>query len=287
MFLELLQSKQINYPSGSALEYYNDEFFVVGDDANYVLCLNKTFNETRKINLFEFDGIRIPKVDKPDLECATILNDILYILGSGSKMPERGYVFTVNLKDNSTEKKSMHSFFSKIESQKIIQEINIEGLANYKDKLLFFNRGNTQESNHLIITSVGIFENSNTNNLSIIPIETGQLNGVNLGISDACIDEQNDLLFVTASAEDTNNAYDDGTILGSVIGIVPNFSTQLKEPCIKINQVIKLGEEHTIFSAQKIEAICITAQSENKYHLSLVADNDDGKSVLFDIKLTI
>ena len=26
MILKLLQSKQINYPSGSALEYYNDEF---------------------------------------------------------------------------------------------------------------------------------------------------------------------------------------------------------------------------------------------------------------------
>ena len=287
MILKLLQSKQINYPSGSALEFYNDEFFVVGDDINYILCLDKAFHETRKIKLFEFDGIRIPKVDKPDLECATILNDILYILGSGSKMPQRGYVFTVNLKDNSTEKKSMHSFFSKIESQKIIQEINIEGLANYKDKLLFFNRGNTQESNHLIITSVGIFENSNTNNLSIIPIETGQLNGVNLGISDACIDEQNDLLFVTASAEDTNNAYDDGAILGSVIGIVPNFSTKLNTHSLEIKAVIKLDEANDVFLEQKIEAICITEQFENKYQITLVADNDDGKSVLFGIELTI
>lgn len=287
MILKLLQSKQINYPSGSALEFYNDEFFVVGDDINYILCLDKAFHETRKIKLFEFDGIRIPKADKPDLESATILNDILYILGSGSKMPQRTYAFTVNLRDESIAKKSMHSFFSKIESQKIIQEINIEGFANYKDRLLFFNRGNTPEPNYLIITSLAIFENSDVNDLRIIPIEIGKLNGVNLGISGACIDEQNDILFITASAEDTNNAYDDGAILGSVIGIVPNFSTKLNTHSLEIKAVIKLDEANDVFLEQKIEAICITEQFENKYQIALVADNDDGKSVLFGIELTI
>jgi hypothetical protein len=55
-----------------------------------------------------------------------------------------------------------------------------------------------------------------------------------LGISGACYDEKNDVLFLTASAEDTNNAYDDGEIIGSTLAIVYNAYQKLDNQSLEI-----------------------------------------------------
>ena len=69
-----------------------------------------------------------------------------------------------------------------------------------------------------------------------MPITIGKLNEINLGISGACYDEKNDILLLTASAEDTSNAYDDGEIIGSVIGVVYNAYQKLNSQEIVIDE---------------------------------------------------
>ena len=287
MQINFLRNKIIDYPSGSALEYYNNVLYVVGDDVNYILCLDEGWNKINELKLFEFNGIRIPKPDKPDLECATIIGDMLYVIGSGSKSPQRDVTFLINLSNNKIKKISTAAFYAIFKDRNLVSEMNIEGFTDCKDKLLFFNRGNTQQPNQLIITDQKILKKQFPDKFKVMPIKIGMLNNIALGISGACYDEKNDILLLTASAENTNNAYDDGEIIGSAIGIVYNVYQKLNEKEFVIDELIELGKINPIFTKQKIESVCITSQAGGKYTCTLVADNDDGKSVLFEIEIIV
>ena len=287
MYINFLRHKTIPYPSGSALEFRNNVLYVVGDDINYVLCLDNDWNEINRIVLFEFDGDRIPKPDKPDLECATIIADVLYLMGSGSKSPQRDVAFIVDLFTGKIKKINTAAFYAIFRDRKLVQEMNIEGFSVCKDQLLFFNRANTTQGNQLIITDTKIIEKQLPNKFKIIPINIAPLENIPLGISGACYDAIQDRLFLTASAEDTSNAYDDGKIIGSVLAIVDNAYEQLTKPTLDIHPLIYLDKVHSAFTEQKIESICITESKNNFYKCTLVADNDDGKSQLFEIEILI
>ena len=49
MNLKLLRHSMIDYPSGSALEYYKEVLYVIGDDVNYILCLDAAWKEVKHI----------------------------------------------------------------------------------------------------------------------------------------------------------------------------------------------------------------------------------------------
>lgn len=287
MQVQYLKNKIINYPSGSALEFYNNVLYIIGDDVNYILCLDEQWNEINRIKLFDFDGQRIPKPEKPDLECATIINDMLYVVGSGSKSPQRDVAFIIDLSEEKIKRISTASFYAIFRDRNLIAEMNIEGFTDCKNKLLFFNRGNTTQPNQLIVTDQKILKKQFPDKFKVIPIKIETLNGVALGISGSCYDETNDVLFLCASAEDTNNAYDDGEILGSVLAVVNDASHQLNHQQLEIDKLIVLDTIDDAFKKQKIESICIIKKESKNYTCTLVADNDDGKSVLFEITISI
>jgi len=287
MQINFLRNKIIDYPSGSALEYRNNILYVIGDDVNYILCLDKNWNEVNHLKLFEYEGVRIPKPEKPDLECATIIGDMLYVVGSGSVSPQRDVAFLVNLAEEKIKKISTAAFYSIFRDRNLIAEMNIEGFTDCKDKLLFFNRGNSQQPNQLIITDQKILKKQFPDRFKVMPVKIGKLNNINLGISGACYDEINDILLLTASAEDTSNAYDDGKIIGSVLAIIDNAYEQLSKSVLDIEQIIYLDKIDNAFKEQKIESICITESKNNFYKCTLVADNDDGKSQLFEIEIVL
>lgn len=286
MQIKLNRFKTIDYPSGSALEFYDNTLFLIGDDSNKVICLDNNWSIINTIQLFEFDGKRIPKPDKADLECATIIGQTLYIVGSGSKSPQRDVAFLVDLLTTNIEKTNLTAFYSNIRNNESINELNFEGFTVCKDKLLWFNRANSKQDNQLIVSSQSILQQQ-TESFEIIPINIGNINDIPLGISGASYCEKNDILFITASVEDTENAYDDGKILGSAIAIIQNFSEKLKHKNLEIDELILLDKVDNVFIQQKIEAICIVEQTDNIYKCSLVADNDTGNSVLFEIEIEI
>jgi hypothetical protein len=277
----------LEYPSGSALEFYKDNLYVVGDDINYILCLDKQWNEINKIKLFDYDGIRIPKPEKPDLECAAIVDDILYVVGSGSKSPQRDVAFIINLTENKVKKISTAAFYSIFKDRNLINEMNIEGFTGCKDKLLFFNRGNTLQPNLLIITDQKVLKKQFPDKFKVIPVVLGKLHDFDMGISGACYDVINDILFLSASAENTSNAYDDGEIMGSAIAIVYDAYKKLNNKELVIDELIDLNKTDDLFLKQKIESVCLTDHSGNHFSFVLVADNDDGKSVLFELQMEL
>lgn len=286
MQIQLLRHKIIDYPSGSALEYHNHTLYLIGDDVHYILCLDEHWDVQRQLRLFEYNGERIPKPEKPDLECATIIGETLYVMGSGSLSPQRDVAFIVQLSNNRVKRINTGLFYGIFRNMGLIQEMNIEGFTDCKDRLLFFNRGNTTQPNQLIVTDHKILQKQFPDKFKVMPVAIGTLGNVALGISGACYDARRDILLLTASAEDTSNSYDDGTIVGSVIGVVHNAYAQLNKQTFAIDALLPLETIDPAFAQQKIESICITAAADT-YRCTLVADNDDGKSVLFEIEITV
>lgn len=287
MKIHLLRNDLIAYSSASAIEYSNGILYVIGDDVNYILCLDLAWNVVREIKLFDFEGNRIPKPQKPDLESACFVNGFLYILGSGSLSPQRDVAFIVHPDDGIAKKINTAAFFALFRDKALIKEINIEGFTSCKDKLLFFNRGNISQSNQLIITDHKILKSQFPDRFKVMPVQSRNLNNIQLGISGACYDSVNDILLLTASAEDTDNAYDDGQVLGSAVAVVFDAYHKLETEELIIDTWIDLEEVDDIFRFQKIESICIVGQENRNYDCVLVADNDDGSSRLFQISIEI
>lgn len=285
MNITLKKYKSIDYPSGSALEFHHNVIYLIGDDSNKILCLNNGLDITSQIKLFDFDGDRIPKKDKPDFEACTILNNQLFIFGSGSKIPQRTSLYIFDIDTQQIAIKSLQSLYENMIATNDIQELNIEGITTINNSFLFFNRANNKQQNKLII-----LDDFNPNDLAntalkFVLIEIENFKGYQLGISGATYFQENDIMYLTASAEDTDNAYDDGEIVGSVLYIIHNASSVFLQDKIVLNGPIILEEIDVTLSKQKIESVCVLSYNEHSTDLILVADNDNGKSELFMISI--
>src|SRR5450432_3228640 len=91
MKLELLDFTELeNYPSGSGIEFYNDNIYIVGDHSANLLVLNKKWTKPILINLFDAADKKASSPDKsnPDLESMSVLSvdkkPHLLIIGTGS-----------------------------------------------------------------------------------------------------------------------------------------------------------------------------------------------------------
>jgi hypothetical protein len=89
------------------------------------------------------------------------------------------------------------------------------------------------------------------------------------------------------SSEATNNAYDDGVIGDSYIGWVNGINQKLQQPDIMLDGLINLSEVSAAFKGEKIEGLCIESANGDELILHLIADNDQGESRLFNVRLEI
>lgn len=269
----------LSFPSASAVETNNNNIYLIGDDSNKILLLNSEFDVLEEIVLFEFDGHRIPKKEKPDFEACTIIDNQLMIFGSGSLLPQRGFLYTYHLDNRTIEKTDLSKFYQTIHSKDKFDELNIEGLTTIDHQFLFFNRANNKQQNTLIIVE-NFFDSIQHLHEDVIcryvDIEIQALYDHVLGISGAAYSIEKDQLFITASAENTDNAYDDGEIIGSVLCIVDNASEKLKKEKLIIENYIILETIDDRLKKQKIESVSFFNDN-----IILVADNDNGKSEVF------
>ena len=284
MRLKLSNSKILDYPSGSALEYFNDQLYLIGDDSSELLILDTDFNLISRNQIFYSDELRIPKAVKPDFECATTINDELVIIGSGSLTPFRNRCFKFNYKLGTFKEYDLSNLYNLFKSFHEIKEVNIEGLTLCHDLLLFFNRANLKQENSLFVVDSNFFLDENISQVELLPIEIAQYKEIPMGISGAHYDSEFDILYVSVSAEATENAFDDGEIIGSGLAIMHNAFQKIKSnKKIVFDQFIDLADIDKKFEKQKIESITIQKNIGSKDIIFLVADNDDGKSVLFEL----
>lgn len=281
-----------NFPSGSGIEYHDEKVFLVGDDAREVLVMNKRWKELERIPLFESTEDRIPKKIKSDLEATTVVvvNSIprLLILGSGSREEHRNKAILLDLDSYLKDEFDLTLFYNRIKEAGIT-DLNIESAATLEEgHIILGNRGSKKNpDNHLIITKNTFWKHPAEAELEILPIKLpGKDNKLkNAGISGLTYAPKNDWLLFTASTEDTDNPVDDGPIGDSYLGIIENASRKIGRRDMKVNELINLREAEKSLKGYKIESVCVTSEKNERAKLQLVADNDDGVSSLFKVRV--
>lgn len=283
----LTDAKKLNdYPSASAIEYLDGQFFIMGDDANNMLVLDSNLVIKDSIPFYSYPGKRIPKNIKHDLEAEALYkggsSPVLFLFGSGS-LPPRNTGWRYSLKTKVKDSFPLESLYTEIKLSGV-KEINIEGACFIPHFLILSNRGNkSYPNNHLIFLSEKFWEKNY--NITICLVGENSDSASFKGVSGLAYATQSDQLILTVSTEDTRSAHEDGTIGKSYLWIIKKISEKNKSKIIKTDEVIDLESIDSRFKGQKIESVCVTSEAKDFIYLALAADNDDGSSTLFKMKI--
>lgn len=278
-----------NVPSASGIIKFKEDFYAIGDDSPYLFHLDKRFNPLTKTRIHsteKLDGATIPKFDKPDFEAMALVSATeILVFGSGSKSPERDVCVLIVLGKEITYKAfDISLFYEHLRNIELMQgfELDIEGLAFDGKVLHLFNRGRN------IIFSVSypdFIAYCKTGTCFPIPktklFSLPKINGLEAGFSGATFFKEKQCFIFTAAVEDAPNAYEDGDILGSFIGVIamqqgapsadfliqkiPNPGFPLKVESVIIDQII----------------------SDTETDLVLVTDNDGAPSEVLRVRMTL
>lgn len=278
-------------PSGSGIVADGDSIFIIGDDATAIFKLSRSTNEFRSIPLLNNNAslARIPKPDKHDLECLTLAEfdgrESLFAFGSGSVSPQRDSLLIINADDPLRQQwVSLRSLYETLRELSSTHELNIEGSVITGNTLFLFNRS----GNQLYLISMEVFaayiQKEQANLLNSIKVHTVSLplvNGIQSSLSGGCALPDGTILF-SASLESAPNIYDDGDIGGSFIGII----SMEDKPVVK--SISQLRDKQGKVLADKLESIDVVGSYSNGDIKAIaVADNDDGKSKIFELRITI
>ncbi len=259
----------IGATSGLVLE--NDSLFLISDSSSFLYEYNLKTEKLEKIGLFENSAESIKKNEKPDFESITKVENSILLLGSGSteKRMILARYHTKSKKSNTTD---LTSLFEKIsESTGIDKEnLNIEGVVKYKNKWLLFQRGNGKAGqNGIFILNESL---ENPGKIGFVPVILPKEKSVPATFTDAVIVE--DKIYFLATAEDSNSTYEDGTVLGSWIGVLhpSTFETEFTEKITNTN---------------KFEGLTVYKNAETEITFLLCEDNDSEIQNADIYKLTI
>lgn len=288
MEILIKNQKRINIPAVSGLEIYGDKLLMISDNTEGLSICDLTGNLIETIALEkEKSPIQIiEKKHKSDYEACTIISkeddDYLLLVGSGSKKENRNKAKLIFLTDNFKVKHyDLGEFYNFIRSESSIElgDFNMEALAYYDNKLYFFNRG----TNEIFVFKKSSFFDFLKGEKNEIKFKKYKMNIEPIddffaGVSGASITSDG-IVFITTSAEKTEDWYNDGEIAGSSIGWF-HISEIQSEFDVK---TYVLKENGNILKS-KIESVAVHSIDEHKAKLFLSADNDGADSELFDLE---
>ncbi|WP_396157653.1 DUF6929 family protein [Flavobacterium sp.] len=249
--------KIIGIGSASGLVYHEDKLYIISDNSSFLYEYTISNKNLNKIALVENPQETIIKKDKPDFESISFLGNKLYILGSGSTN-NRNKVVKYNPTSKKINDKDFSIIFQDIKTQLDIkdEELNIEGLIQHKNIIYLFQRGNGANSKNGIIYSNEDIENRI---FKFVPFDLPKIKNVSATFTDAILIE--DKIYFLAAAEDTTSTYDDGEVLGSIIGTI-----DLKT--MKILNSIQISDTH------KFEGLTLYKKTATQIELLLCEDTD-------------
>lgn len=287
LHLSISKIQVIDVPSASGMSKMNETIVAVGDDSPYLFYLNGAFEIEKYQAVYSTTGIqngKIPKKIKPDFEAIEFINDTEFIIfGSGSKSPTRDILITGSLFDTTFQTYSLTTFYQHLATLEPIKsgEINIEGAAFHNDTLYLLNRLNS------VIISIHFDEfmhfvrdQTPFSSLQTYAVELPTISNIPSGFSGATIGMNPPHLVFTSSVENTGDAYADGAILGSFVGMV---------------ELNKLNDRNSYRFARfenegeplKVESVTIHKENADKsVQLLFCTDSDGGESVIIEAVLS-
>ncbi len=250
--------KIIGIGSASGLIYKDDSLFIISDNSSFLYEYNIPENQLSKIKLFENSQENIPKKDKFDFESIALKENEIHLLGSGSTSKrEKSVIY--NLETAAIAQKDLSKLYKKLKKNTSIsdKELNIEGTLFCNKKWHLFQRGNGANSkNGIAIVNEKLDENST---IEFIPIQLPKIKHVETSFTDTILVE--DKIYFLATAEDTTSTYDDGEILGSLIGRMDS-------------QTFQIEFTQKISDNQKFEGLTLYKKIETKIQFLICEDND-------------
>lgn len=277
-----------NYSSGSAMAFYNNQIYLMGDDMNYLLITDTSLNSLDSLQLESGLG-RIPKSTKQDIEAAATLrlrkSSYLLLLGSGSIYPYRNKGWLIDLRTKQKTFINLDTFYKRILASGI-EQLNIEGVASIPGSMVLANRGNKSvPKNYLIFTSPEFWNKQGSAEIRVMKLGSNEDTASFNGVSGIEYSYKSDCLILTVSTENTYSTQTDGVIGKSYLWLINNISSKKRLAAVNPNRIIDLQVLDDRFRGHKIESVCIVSENKLEYDLVLVADNDEGTSILFRIKV--
>lgn len=281
--------KLSDYPSGSAITFYNGKFYVTGDDATTIQVLDKNLDIDSFIPISVYPEKRIPKPIKPDYEGSALMRvdgkPALAILGSASTATRKKLLLVPMDRPQPQPSQFATDIFIQRLQTSGIREVNLEGITMVGDHVVIANRGHlAYQENHLILTDPGFWLHQDTAAITICrPDVSAWVKGFT-GLSDIAYLPERDLMFFSFSTEETTNAYDDGAIGLSYVAWMSQPLVKLNAATCKPDGMVSLKTVSAFFASQKIEGLCASAGPGAAITLYLVADNDIGDTGLFEVQ---
>lgn len=276
-------------PSASGIVKSGEHYYIIGDNSPYLFKLNREFEIISKTPIYttnELVGSTIPKKIKPDFEAMEMVSkEEIVVFGSGSLSPTRDLCLRIFIGETLTVKSyNIGSFYTSL--KKMIDredtELNIEAIAFQNNELHFFNRGTNAIFSFDYFDLTQHFE-------GLIPFPTPKtrhfklpkIKGIEARFSGATAYKNRPYLLFTASVEDTSNAYDDGEVLGSFIGII---SLEPGDSSAPLNCTRIPDQKPPV----KVESVTIDDEISTKEStIVLVTDSDGGDSTLLKCLLKL
>lgn len=242
--------------AASGLVYSQNVLFVISDSSNFLYQYDIDRKLLLKFPLVKDAKENIEKAEKPDLESITQHGNQLIMLGSGSTQ-KRNTMFTLDLGSDTLQTQDLTALYQKLKTVGSFSDdqLNIEGAIYAHQTMLLFQRGNSKNSRNGIF----IIPNNQEDGIRFIPISLPTLDDIETTFTDAIL--IGDKIYFLACAENTTSTYEDGEVLGTILGIMHAPSFEIID--------IHLLSEH-----QKFEGITLYKESENEIEFLLCEDND-------------
>jgi hypothetical protein len=217
----------------------------------------------------------IPKKFKPDFEALTKYQDSLYIFGSGST-ENRNIMVQVNAKTKKViASNDLSNLYLALQSFGEIkpEDFNLEGAIYNGETWFLFNRGNGKTNKNVVFS---VEAKNLTNEFRILSNEykLPKIKGVRASFTDAILVD--DKIYFLATAENTESTYNDGEVVGSIVGRI-----DIKK--------MKIDFTKKITDTQKFEGITLFKKSEKELEFLLCEDNDTEvlESSIFKLKIDL
>jgi len=250
----------IGIGSASGIFYKDNSLFIVGDNSGFLYEYHIDSQHLNRHPLIENPSENIPKKDKPDFEALTCFENSIYVFGSGSTskrnlMVEFGWTQKKKIaSDNLADLYTKMQNFASIKPE----DFNIEGVIHDGENWYFLNRGNGISNKNTLFS----FYTKKLNqefNMRSNDYELPKINGIVSSFTDAVLVDSK--IYFLATAENTQSTYDDGEVLGSIIGRI-----DLKT--MKIDFTTKISDSH------KFEGLTVLKNDNNKIEFLLCEDKD-------------
>jgi hypothetical protein len=255
--------------AASGIVYTHNSLFIISDSSGFLYQYQLQTNQLSKHALIANPSENIVKKQKPDFEAITLKEDQLHIFGSGSTQ-NRNKNIVYDLETQKIHENDLTLLYQNIKSKLNIsdEELNIEGALFFQEMLYLFQRGNGANSKNGIIR-VNV---NNNQQIDFTPVQLPKIKHVETTFTDAVLLENK--IYFLAAAEDTLSTYEDGEVLGSIIG------------CIDV-KTLKIDFSHQISQSQKFEGLSLFEKTSSNLVFLLCEDNDTEKLESTIYKLTI